>query len=195
MEPRESSFFSMLVTLVMVTLVASLSLGFVFKWTEQPIAKANIEKQLKAIRAVVSGYTNDPVLESYKVQFANGNDSLEFFPARKDGKLIATAVKTFSPEGYSGDVWLMVGIDTTGSIITVAVVRHSETPGLGSKMSAPEFIKQFTGKSSAKNKLKVSKDGGEIDAISGATISSRAFSEAVELACETYKLQAHGNKN
>jgi electron transport complex protein RnfG len=81
----------------------------------------------------------------------------------------------------------MVGFTTKGAIQNVFVIDHKETPGLGSKMSSPNFVKQFLGKNPEQMKLKVRKDGGDIDAISGATISSRAFSQAIQLAYDTYK--------
>lgn len=192
MATRASSLANMSITLVVITLVASLSLGFVYKWTKAPIEKARLEKQLRAIAAVVSGYDNDPVSESYWVKTPNGKDSLQFFPAKRNGEFIGVAIKTFSPRGYSGNIDLMVGFDQAGNILNIQVLQHAETPGLGSKMSMPFFINQYVQANPAKKNLKVRKDGGEIDAISGATITSRAFSEAVQLAFDTYINDANG---
>ncbi len=184
----KSSFINLLLTLTIVTLVAALALGYVYQWTKEPIAKAQMAKQLKAIESVVQGYDNNPVTEKYKVATPGGTDSLEFFPAIKSGKLIGMAIKTRSVKGYSGDIWLMVGLTTTGEIENIVVIEHKETPGLGSKMTSPAFVNQFLNKNPEQLKLKVRKDGGDIDAISGATISSRAYSEAVQLAFDTFKL-------
>ncbi|MBL7843558.1 MAG: RnfABCDGE type electron transport complex subunit G [Cyclobacteriaceae bacterium] len=189
----KSTFGSLIITLAVITFVGSLSLGFVFDWTQEPIAKAQMAKQLKAIEAVLDGYDNNPVMEKYKVAIPNGKDSLEFFPATRNGKRIGTAVKTKSSKGYSGDIWLMVGFNEAGDVLRVQVLEHKETPGLGSKMSQPNFLNQYFGKNPGKNNLKVKKDGGEVDAITGATISSRAFSEAVQLAYETFQSVNHGN--
>jgi Na+-translocating ferredoxin:NAD+ oxidoreductase subunit G len=191
MSSIKSTFVNLLVTLAVITLVAGLSLGFVYQWTKVPIAKAQMEKQLRAIETVVKGYDNNPVLERYKVATPDGKDSLEFFPAKKLGQLIGVAVKTKSTKGYSGDIWLMVGFDAQGNILNIYIVDHKETPGLGSKMSDPKFLKQYLGKSPASMNLKVKKDGGDVDAITGATISTRAFSEAVQLAYETFKTVKH----
>lgn len=183
----------MSVTLLVVTLAAGISLGFVYQWTKEPIAKAKLEKQMKAIRAVMADYDNNPVTESYKVPTPDGKDSLEFFPAKKEGKLIGTAIKTYSPNGYGGPVWLMVGFDNDGTVLNISVIEHTETPGLGSKMTTPGFMNQFVNINPDEHTLKVKKDGGDIDAISGATITSRAFSEAVQRAYDTFKQQPHGN--
>lgn len=191
MPSKESSFTNMLTTLVVVTLVAALSLGFAYSWTKEPIKQAKLEKQKKSIAVVVAGYANDPVAEGYKVLSVNKKDSLEFFPAKKNGELIGTAIKTFSPNGYSGNIWLMVGLDKNGIINNISVIEHAETPGLGSKMTLPFFLNQFINKDPGRHVLRVKKDNGEIDAISGATITSRAFAEAVQLAYDTYRL--HGN--
>ena len=87
----------------------------------------------------------------------------------------------------------MVGFAINGDIQRIVVIEHKETPGLGSKMSSPKFLDQFFGKNPAQMKLKVKKDGGEVDAITGATITSRAFSEAVQVAYETFQSENHGN--
>ncbi len=183
----KSSFINLLLTLAIVTLIAGLSLGYVYQWTKEPIAQAQMAKQLKAIESVVEGYDNNPVNEKYKVATPDGKDSLEFFPARKGEELIGVAIKTKSTRGYSGDIWVMVGFDQAGQIKNIVVIEHKETPGLGSKMTTPAFVNQFLNKHPEKLKLKVKKDGGDIDAISGATISSRAYVEAVQSAFDTFK--------
>jgi len=192
----KSSFLNLVLTLTIVTLVAGLSLGYVYQWTKEPISQAQMAKQLKAIESVVTGYDNNPVLEKYKVATPDGKDSLEFFPARKGGELIGVAIKTRSGKGYSGDIFIMVGFNLTGEIQNIFVIEHKETPGLGSKMTAPAFVNQFLGKNPDHMKLRVKKEGGDVDAITGATISSRAYSEAIQLAFDTFKSSSnHGTGN
>lgn len=183
----KSSFINLLLTLTIVTLVAALSLGYVYQWTKEPIAQAQMAKQLKAIESVVQGYDNNPVLEQYKVATPDGIDSLEFFPAKKGEELIGIAIKTKSSKGYSGEISIMVGFNMQGEIQNVFVIEHKETPGLGSKMTTPGFVNQFLGKNPEQMKLKVKKDGGDVDAITGATISSRAYAQAIQLAFDTFK--------
>ncbi|HNP78748.1 MAG: RnfABCDGE type electron transport complex subunit G [Cyclobacteriaceae bacterium] len=187
----KSTFLSIVITLTVVTLVAAVSLGYVFEWTQAPIAQAQLAKQLKAIETVVPGYDNNPVAEMYRLPTPDGRDTLDFFPAKKGNDLIGVAVKTKSSKGYSGNIWLMVGFNTKGDVLNIFVIEHQETPGLGSKMNTPKFLNQFLGRNPGELRLKVKKDGGDIDGITGATISSRAFSEAVQTAYETYKPSGH----
>lgn len=183
----KSTFLSIVTTLAIVTLVAALALGYVFEWTKEPIAQAQLAKQLKAIDAVVPGYDNNPVKEKYRLPTPDRRDTLDFFPAKKGTELIGVAVKTRSSKGYSGNIWLMVGLNPQGEILNIMVIEHQETPGLGSKMTTPKFIEQFLGLNPGFTPLRVKKDGGSIDGITGATISSRAFSDAVQMAHDTYK--------
>lgn len=191
----KSSFSNMLIVLTVVTLVASVSLGFVFQWTKEPIEKARLEKQVKAIDAVLGDYTNNPVEEQFRVLPVGSKDSLVCFPARKNTALTGMAIKTYSTKGYSGYVWLMVGFKEDGSINNIMVLEHKETPGLGSKMNDAKFLNQFINKHPESFTMKVKKDGGAVDAISGATISSRAFCEAVLRAYDTFKQQDNGKTN
>ena len=180
MAKKQSTLFNMVITLFVVTLLASTALGFVYEFTKEPIAKAKLAKKTAAIEKVMPDFTNNPVEEMYKVKGPEGYDSLEIYPANNDGEYLGAAVRTYSKQGYAGEVWLMVGFDPDGNVINIDVLEHKETPGLGTKMANPEFKDQFMGKQPGQFSLKVKKDGGEVDAITAATISSRAFSEAVE---------------
>lgn len=193
MRAIKSTFISLVVTLTSITLVAGLSLGYVYRWTKEPIARARLAKQLRAIEAVVANYDNNPVSERFKMSTPDGKDSLEFFPARDKGELVGMAVKTRSGHGYNGDIWLMVGFTTKGDIQNIYVIEHTETPGLGSKMTQSSFMDQFLGKNPGEMKFKVRKNGGDVDGITGATISSKAFVEAVQLAYDTFKSMQDGN--
>lgn len=108
-----------------------------------------------------------------------------FILAKKNGELVGTAVKTYTNNGFGGKIWLMVGFNPDGTIANYSVLDHKETPGLGSKMDT-WFTKDgkgnIVGKNPGENGLKVSKDGGDVDAITAATISSRAFLDAVNRA-------------
>jgi electron transport complex protein RnfG len=187
----KSSFLNLLIVLTVITLAAGIALGYVYEWTKEPIARAQMAKQLEAIEAVVKGYDNNPVLEKFKVRMPDGRDSLEFFPARLKGEMIGVAVKTKSSKGYSGDVWIMVGFNMQGDILNIVVMEHKETPGLGSKMTEPSFLNQFFGRNPAEMKLKLKKDGGAVDGITGATVTSRAFAEAVQAAYDTFQSTNH----
>jgi len=187
MAKKESTFLNMVITLFIVTLVASTALAYVYELTKEPIEMAKLAKKLAAIEAVIPEYDNNPVDDMYKVAIGEGGDSLEFYPAAMNGETVGTAIRCFSNKGYGGLVWLMVGISTDGTIYDISVVDHKETPGLGTKMAEPKFKAQFKGIDPESVDIRVTKDGGDIDAITAATISSRAFSEATILAIDTYK--------
>jgi len=180
-----STFANMLIVLLAIGLVSAFALGFTYSKTRPQIEAAAKKKQEKIIREVLDGipFDNEPLAEKYTVE---GFDGLELYPAKQGGELVGAAVKTVSPAGYSGNVWLMVGFRPDGTINRTAVVEHKETPGLGTKMATP-WRDQFNGKDPASFKLKVRKDGGDVDAITAATISSRAFSEAVQKAYDAFR--------
>jgi Na+-translocating ferredoxin:NAD+ oxidoreductase subunit G len=114
------------------------------------------------------------------------NDSIELYPAYKNGTLVGTAVKTYTNKGFSGFISIMVGITPEGKIFNTKVMEQKETPGLGSKMNDAKFHDQFNEKNPAEYNLSVKKDGGDVDAITAATISSRAFCDAVGRAYKAY---------
>ena len=186
MAKKESTLFNMVSSLVVVTLVASTALGYVYELTKGPIAAAKLAAKIAAIDEVVVDYDNNPVDEMYKIPMEGSEDSLEVYPAKKGEKLIASAIRSYSPKGYGGNIWLMVGLLPDGKINNIAVLEHKETPGLGTKMNNEEFKNQFLGKDPASFKLKVQKDGGDVDALTGATITSRAFGSATQLAFDAY---------
>ena len=106
---KESSFINMVLTLFLVSLVASSALGYIYELTKEPIAISKLKKQNEAINEVVPKFNNIPGNEMYKIH-VTGNDSLECFPAKKDDQLIGTAIKTFSDMGFSERITIMVGI-------------------------------------------------------------------------------------
>lgn len=181
----ESNFINMVVVLFAVTLIASGAVGYVHSLTAGPIEAAKQAKQVNAIRQVIPGeFDNDPNADVWKMETPDGGE-LEFYPAKKNGEPVGTAVKTYTNSGFGGQVWLMVGFNPDGTIANYSVLEHKETPGLGSKMDvwfAKDGKGNIVGKNPGTTGLKVSKDGGDVDAITAATISSRAFLDAVNRA-------------
>lgn len=190
MAKRESSFINMVVTLVLVTGIAAAALGFVYDFTKGPIEAAKAKAQTEAIKQVLPEF--DELGESELITPSEGADALEFFPAFKGGELVGTAVKTYTKNGFSGFISIMAGFDKNGNISGYSVLEHKETPGLGSKMDVwfnnTEKPGQLViGKNPETANFTVSKDGGDIDAITASTITSRAFLEALTLAYDSYK--------
>jgi electron transport complex protein RnfG len=183
---RESNFINMVVTLLIVTVIAALALGGVYTLTKEPIALAKKAKLESAIKAVVPEFDQ---LRTEKVPVGDGGDSMKMYVALQGDQVVGTAIETFTMKGFSGRVELMVGFLQDGTIENTAVLMHKETPGLGDKMEKKksDFSVQFNGKNPANYKLKVKKDGGDVDAITAATISSRAFCDAVQRAYEVFE--------
>lgn len=189
MAKRESTFINMVVTLLLVTVIAATALGYVYDLTKAPIAAAKLKAQQEAITKVLPEF--DELGESFKVLKETGGDSLEFFPAFKSGELVGTAIKTYTKKGFSGFISIMAGIDNNGNLSGYEVLEHEETPGLGSKMSVwfnntEKPNQNVIGKNPKSSKFQVTKDGGEIDAITASTITSRAFLEALNRAFDSY---------
>lgn len=182
----ESNFKNMVLVLFGVTLVASAAVGAVNAFTADRIAQAQLDKQVEAIRQVVAPFDNDPMAAADTLDTPDGGQ-LIFYPATQGGQLVGTAVKTYTNNGFSGFVSIMVGFNPDGSIHGYSVLEHKETPGLGSKMGE-WFAKggrgDVTGKTPGTTGLSVTKDGGDVDAITAATISSRAFLDAINRAAK-----------
>ncbi len=184
MAKTESTFKNMALSLTLIALVSSALLGFVYEFTKEPIALSNLNKKLNAIKLVVPEFSNNPNDEMFRLATGEG-DSLEIYPAKKDDVIVGYAVNTYTSKGFSGNISLMAGFRPDGTIINISVLEQKETPGLGTKMTEPGFKDQFNEKNPAEFMLKVKKDGGPVDAITAATISSRAFCDAVQRAYNT----------
>jgi len=177
----ESTFINMVLRLLVVVGAAGAVLGFVYMQTFDVIAAAKQKKLQEAIGKVVPAFDT---LVVYSRMPDTGKDSLTFYEAYKNDSLVGTAIETYTEKGFSGVFKIMVGFDTQGVIIKTSVLEHKETPGLGDKMDKKksDWSNQFNGKNPANYNLKVTKDGGDVDAITAATISSRAFCDATQRA-------------
>jgi len=191
MAKTESTFRNMVLSLSLISLTAAACLGFVYEFTKEPIEISNLNKKVEAIKLVVPEFNNDPYSEMFRLPTGEG-DSLDIFPAKKDNVIVGYAVTTYTKKGFSGNITLMAGFKPDGTIVNITVLEHKETPGLGTKMAEPKFKDQFMDKNPAEFNLRVKKDGGPVDAITAATISSRAFCDALQRASNT--LQKGGQK-
>jgi electron transport complex protein RnfG len=192
MAKMQSSLKNMVLSLTLISLGASAALGFVYELTKEPIEMTLLNKKLDAIKQVVPEFTNNPNDDMFRLPTGEG-DSLEVYPARNGDKVVGYAVQSYTNNGFSGYISFMVGFTPDGTIYNVSVLEQKETPGLGTKMvpegtpEKPEFKDQFMGKNPADFTLKVKKDGGQVDAITAATISSRAFCDGVQRAYNTFE--------
>ncbi len=114
---------------------------------------------------------------------------MTIYPVRRDGMLVAFALKTVAPNGYVGPIVLLTGLTTDGQIVAVRVASHRETPGLGDKIEIgrSDWIRQFAGRRlQPPGQWALQEEGGEFDQISGATITSRAVINAIRDAVKQY---------
>lgn len=164
-----------LTLLIIATIVAAL-LAFVNQLTAPIIAQANQEKIMKAIEVVLPG--------GYETEITDFSDETGLVSKVYKGQN-GYAVEV-APSGFDGAITLMVGIDLEGKVLGISVVSHTETAGLGAVAAAKNaageaFRGQFIGQSGA---VAVTKDGGVIDAITGATVTSRAICDGVNAALD-----------
>lgn len=182
----KSSLQKMVLVLAVVTLAASAAVGVVYQLTLDPIQQAKDQRISDAIGQVLPEFDNNP---SRKViEKTVDGMPVKIYTATKDNVVVGYAVETFTKKGYGGEIRLLVGFLPDGTIHNTAVISHSETPGLGDKIdqSKSDFSLQFNGKNPGDSKLALKADGGNIDAISAATISSRAFVDAVQRAHDIF---------
>jgi electron transport complex protein RnfG len=137
-----------------------------------------------AIKAIMEGCSNDPIVDRFKV--AHGDSEKSFYVGVYDGKATGVAFET-SGKGFGGDIGVMVGVNIeTGELLGVGVTTHSETPGLGSRAKDdPAFGAQFKGMSIDES-FAVKSDGGGVDAVSGATITSQGVCGALNDGAKAY---------
>lgn len=162
-------------------------LAFVYNLTKQPIKKSQDARELAAIAEVVyGGFDNDPFKEKTYIATPDNKERLILFPARRNGIINAVAIKTSTNKGFGGRMDLIVGFFLDGTISGFRVIKANETPGLGTKVNEHKFQEQFEGMNPKKHIFKVKQDGGDIDAVTAATISSRAVIDAIQKAYDAY---------
>ena len=177
---------NMIVVLTVLTTFSGGLLAAVKSKTEVQIENQVLKFQkAPAIKGIFPEVTNDPLAERFTVK--GDNIELQVFPGRLSDGSKAVAFET-KGSGFGGPVGLMVGIRLdTDSIVDVRVTTHSETPGIGSRAKDNlSFVSQFSGKKLDTN-FAVKADGGAIDAMSGATVTSKAVSLAATQAKEIYQ--------
>jgi len=188
MAKTESNFINMLITLFGVTLIASVSLALVYNLTKEPIEKSKTLKKEKAMSIVLPKFDK---IVSHKALPPESKDSVEVNVAYDNNENVGVAIETYTDLGFGGRIRAIVGFRMDGSIFDVVHLEHKETPGLGDKIekSKSNWSDQFKGKNSSSFPLKVKKDGGDVDAITASTISSRAYCDAINKAYKVFTLE------
>lgn len=202
MDKKNPTLINMVLVLMIIGVVCTCLVTWVYTATKPTIDNQEILKTAKAVGQVfINGeksidYNNNPVEEKYQVSsgvlIKTDTLKLDFYPAKKDGNLVAMAVKSSSEKGFGGHMEVLVSFNPDGSIINTMVTKLNETPGLGDKTQKEKssWSEQFNGKNPKDFKLGIKKRGeGDVDAITAATISSNAYTEAVRIAYNTFMAQ------
>jgi electron transport complex protein RnfG len=178
---------SMIVVLTVLTAVSGGLLAAVQSGTKNKIEAQIFKFQLApAMDEIFGEVTNNPAEEKFEIE--HEGMKYQFYPAKLQDGSKAIAFETKGKGGYGGDVGFMVGISLENDqIVAARVTTHAETPGLGARAKDdPEFVSQFSGKSIEDN-LGLKSESGSIDAMSGATITSRAVTLGAIQAQDIYK--------
>lgn len=172
--------------------------AFTVDQTKGRIAEAERQALLKSLHAVIPRWTHNNELikdqiEISSQQYLGSKDPLPVFRARLDGQPVAAILTAVAPDGYNGDIKILIGVSYAGDIYGVRVINHRETPGLGDAIETrrSDWIRAFDGKSIQKTEKKnwrVKKDGGIYDQLTGATITPRAIVKAVFKALQYYQM-------
>lgn len=170
--------------LTLISSAAGLLLAYTYKVTAAPIAAAVQKETIEALASVLPPFDNNPAATS--AVFEDGGRPWTFHVARKDGAFAGAAFEVSSKNGYGGEIRLMVGVTADGHLHSIHFLAQRETPGLGDKINGALFKLQFAGKPLAGPVWAVRKDHGSFDAVTGATISSRAVLEAIRNGIAVY---------
>jgi electron transport complex protein RnfG len=175
----------LVVILAVICILAGSLLAGVYQVTKDPIAAAEMKEKLDALAEVLPEYDNVPLDTTCVV--TNKGEIFVFYVARKDGAFVGTAVEATSTRGYGDAMRLMVGISACDVVQSVAILKQTETPGLGTKIEKPKFKDQFSeGSATDCSWSRIKRDGGNIEPITGATVSSKAVCGAVAGAVEAF---------
>ena len=165
----KSTLFNMVAVLFTITLIASAGVGAVNMITQEPIAEAKALATKQAVSNVV------PEFESNEVSEQTIDDMpIKVYTALKGDQIVGYAVESMTKNGFGGAIRMMVGFLPDGEIYNVNVLEQAETPGLGTKMCDEEnpLLSSIKNKNANELRFSVKKDGGELDALTAATISS-----------------------
>ena len=180
----KSSFKNMSLCLLAICLVCSALLAGVYALTAEPIAAAAAAKNEAAIKDVLPE-TAVTIEEERTVDFEGASYGYNL-AYDELGNTVGCAINV-APVGFGGPIVIKVGFDVNGCICNTKVLSQAETPGLGAKCVEPSFSDQFKGWNPAEKELAVKKDGGDVDAITASTITSRAYADGLLLATKVFQ--------
>ncbi len=172
----------LVVALMGVCIAGAVILALTDKFTKGPIAEEKRREMVRSLVAVLPPHNNHPEEDSFEVT-PEGGKTINIFRAKQHGAWVGSALMVTAPDGYSGNIDVMVGIDRGGAITGVAILSHAETPGLGDKILTDKtWLPWFRGRNLENTRWAVKKDGGDVDEFTGATITPRAVTGAIHRA-------------
>ena len=174
----------MTLCLFVICLVCSALLAGVYALTADPIAAAAAAKNEAAIMEVLPD--SAVKIEEVRTVEMDGQTYEYNLAYDEQGNTVGCAINV-APVGFGGPIAIKVGFDINGNIWNTKVLSQAETPGLGAKCVEPSFSEQFKGFNPAEKKLAVKKDGGDVDAITASTITSRAYTDGLALAVKVFQ--------
>ncbi len=179
----KSTLFNMVAVLFSITLIASAGVGAVNMITADAIAEAKAIATKQAIANVLPEFDSSEQSEQTIDEMP-----IKVYTATKGDDVVGYAVESMTKDGFGGVIRMMVGFTADGKINNVNVLEQAETPGLGTKMCDQDnvLLSSIQGRNSWEVEFKVKKDGGELDALTAATISSRAYYNAVARAYQAF---------
>ena len=180
----KSSFKNMVICLFAICVVCSSLLAGVYALTKAPIDAAAKAKNEAAIMEVLP--TSAVTIEEERTVDFEGVSYAYNLAYDEQGNTVGCAINV-APVGFGGPIAIKVGFDVNGVIWNTKVLSQAETPGLGAKCVEPSFSEQFKGFDPAAKKLAVKKDGGDVDAITASTITSRAYADGLALAVKVFQ--------
>ena len=183
---KNDSIWRLVIVLTCISLLAALALTGVYALTKGPIEQGQREKKEKALQAVLPEY--EGTVRDTVIVDADNEEIPVHLAIGKDGELCGAGIETYTKKAFAGRFDLMVGFDAEGTIVNTEVIKAGETPGLGDKINKDKsnFAMQLNHQNPADFQLVVKKDGGDVDAITAATISSRAYCDAVQRAYDIF---------
>lgn len=184
-------FSRLLIALTLIAAISGAILAAVESVTREPIAEQHRLQMLRALSAVLPEFDNSPDSDTLTLTTGNDRQGREietvFYRGRKDRQLVGTAFRVVAPDGYSGNIDVMVGIRPDHRVHAIEILTHAETPGLGDKIREPWHKALFIDKTLDGSDWRVKKDGGDFDQLTGATTSARAVVGAVRTGLELYR--------
>ena len=180
----QSSFKNMTICLFVICLVCSALLAGVYALTAEPIAAAAAAKNEAAIKEVLP--ESAVTIEEVRTVDMDGQKYEYNLAYDEQGNTVGCAINV-APVGFGGPIAIKVGFDANGVIWNTKVLSQAETPGLGAKCTEASFSEQFKGFDPAQKKLAVKKDGGDVDAITASTITSRAYADGLATASKVFQ--------